>query len=810
MPYTNLPGSYVQLQDGNLSFFTRDNRQSILVLGTATKGLTAEPFLMDDLATVIREFGATSELVKAASEVKKGGAGNIFLYRLPGTAPALTCVGAEHNDAQYKNGITIRTVQASPEAADKYSVAYRHAKCTGTAGSAATGYSVTGDLIVINTETNEVVWQGSALEGATIDAGEVDVDFDLGDVDAGVGSGVETLKLTFGGTVTAGTVKVYISGVEISVTTTSGMTGPQAAAAFKSAFDTAKGSAGTLTLPFTCAHATPASDAFVTITADGDTNASGELVYGPAHPWKGYTARPFVSKAAVLGSTGLTVTAGDLASGARGLDIGLYPQNEDLPFASVGGAVAVPLSKVIAGQAAVTSYGISGATYYWGGYTALIPLQDSGEVIKTACTYSAGATGADISAMKRFEKLHTAFEDLDLAPFDIVYPCGIALNTKNAKDTAVTFTDNVYPTPKTSLDALGYCEIRNNGDYTYSYFWSDDGTTLSIASPGPISGYSAESFSFKEVNFGYLLASYCYENSSDYRSLLGVIGTTLPASITARGVREYFGYAPTYTLNKEDNSFYIATSGDNGTGLLGFRFVGGEDDFNDGLKHGGFFLTEDRTIDYSASNLVLDDNGKKIDLGKYLLVSAIFGRVNDDINPRRSPYLTNAAGIIAGMLPQQSPSDSLINMTIPGMLIDYRLETKTVDVASGLGLVVAKNENGVAVIADSPTFASPTSDYTRLTTVRIVAKIAEELRGAARPYIGKGLTAPKRAALESAIGEVLKANMAGEPIQTITGATFKIEQSAADRVLGKMKVKLTIVPVFELRQITFSVNLSAQ
>lgn len=809
MPYTNLPGSYVQLQDGNLSFFTRDNRQSILVLGTATKGLTAEPFLMDDLATVIREFGATSELVKAASEVKKGGAGNIFLYRLPGTAPVLTKVGAEHGDASTKNGITISTVQASPEAADKYSVAYRHAKCTGTAGSAATGYSVTGELIVINTGTNEVVWQGSALEGATIDAGEVDVDFDLGDVDAGIGSSVETLKLTFGGTTTLGTATVYISGIAIPVAVTASMSAAAAAAAFKSAFDTAKSSAGTLTLPFTCTHATPLSDAFVTITANGTTNADGELVYGPGHAWKGYTARPFVSKA-VAGDTSLTVTAGDLVSGARGLDIGLYPQNEDLPFAGVGGVVAVPLSKVIAGQAAVTSYGISGAAYAWLGYTALIPLQDAEEVIKTACTFSAGSTGADISAMKRFEKLHTAFEDLDLAPFDIVYPCGIALNTKNAKDDAVTFTANTYPTPRTSLDALGYCDIRNNGDYTYSYFWSDNSTALKIASPGPIAGYSAESFSFKEVNFGYLLASYCHENSSDYRSLLGVIGTTLPSSITARGVREYFGFAPSYTLNNEDNSYYIATSADNGAGLLGFRFVGGEDDFNDGLKHGGFFLTEDGTIDYSASNLVLDDNGKKVDLGKYLLVSAIFGRVNDDINPRRAPYLTNAAGIIAGMLPQQSPSDSLINMTIPGMLIDYRLETKTVDVACGLGLVVAKNENGVAIVADSPTFASPTSDYTRLTTVRIVSKIANELRGAARPYIGKGLTAPKRAALESAIGEVLKANMAGEPIQTITGATFKIEQSAADRVLGKMRVKLTIVPVFELRQITFSVNLSAQ
>lgn len=94
--------------------------------------------------------------------------------------------------------------------------------------------------------------------------------------------------------------------------------------------------------------------------------------------------------------------------------------------------------------------------------------------------------------------------------------------------------------------------------------------------------------------------------------------------------------------------------------------------------------------------------------------------------------------------------------------------------------------------------------------MRIVAKIAQELRNAARPYVGKGLSAPKRAALESAIGEVLKLNLGQEGEQVITSGTFKIEQSAADRVLGKMKVKVTLTPVFELRQITFSVNLSAQ
>lgn len=60
--YVNLPGSYVQLQDGNLGISAVDNTQSVLVLGTATKGLTSEPYLMSDLGSVVKEFGADSEI----------------------------------------------------------------------------------------------------------------------------------------------------------------------------------------------------------------------------------------------------------------------------------------------------------------------------------------------------------------------------------------------------------------------------------------------------------------------------------------------------------------------------------------------------------------------------------------------------------------------------------------------------------------------------------------------------------------------------------------------------------------------------
>lgn len=815
--YINLPGSYVQLQDGNLTSFTRDTTPSVLVLGTASKGLTSEPFLATDLLAVVNEFGATSEVTRAVSEARKGGATNIVVYRLPGIAPYVSAIGADISEGA-KLGFKVTPLQASPEAAAKYAVAYRHAKNIGDAGDAADGIEVLGELIVVNLDTNEVVWKGSAAAGAITDLGEVDVQFELDDIASSTGSDAETLNIVATGSVgfefTELNYSFAISGIVATGTYTVGQPYDTAGDVGTALAAALNANAQFQKLPFSAV----ATGSGVKIVADGDTNADGDLVYGATHPWAGYLARPFFTATPTVtgatGDTGSVILSFDTPVAYGGAaDVGLYPADDARPFAPAVGGVFVPLDKILDGGAAY-SFGINRQAFAYVGLTAAaVSLADS-----TDAAFYAGDAQESVSLMKRYEKLHTAFEDLDLAAFDYIYPCGVALDSKNVTDAdvlaetvTVTYTADTYPTPKSASDYLGYCHIKNNGDYTYTYLWSDTGSALKIASDGPIAAHADETFNFKEVNFAYLLANYCYENSSDYKFVHGVIGTRVPDGVNPRAIRMYYGSAPSYTLNQEDGSYFVASAEADGTGLLGHRFVGGRSDFNGGLKHGGFFATVDNSLDYETQgNLLTDENGKKIDLGKYISVVSAFGRLIDDVNIRRPTYLANAAAVVAGMLPRTPIADSLINRQIPGLAIDYRLESKMVDVACGLGLVLAKNEGGAPLLADSPTFASPTSDYTRLTSMRIVAKIAQELRAAARPYIGKGMSAPKRAALESAIGEVFKYNMNGETQQTITSGMFKIEQSASDRVLGKMKVKVTLTPVFELRQITFSVNLSAQ
>lgn len=835
--YVNLPGSYVQLQDGNFATSPINTDQSVLIIGTATKGLTSEPYRMGDLGSLVREFGSDSELTRVASEVKKGGAANIFVYRLPGVAPSLAKVGADGTPASgtAPEGFTIKTAQESPEAAEKYAIAYRHATNVKTSGTVAAATELAGELIVVNIETEQVVWQGNAITGASVDNGEVDVQFDLGDISATV-TGPESVTLSgfgnlAGGNPTGGadpgtgTTKVTVPFSGVDVTFDAAVSGVTEAAAFVTAFDKTA-LAGVFT-------ATADGSGGVVITANKTVNADGELVYGsytytPAggtattvtHPWAGYTARPFVSGTTYkvltpnTGTASTVVVAVAAASGAhnlsRAFDIGLYPQVGTAPFATAGGAVLVRLDKVAAG---VTSASTSIFTYN----PSIVSFAHISAAAKatanglgtTRIAFTAGSTGASISAMKRYEKLHTAYENLDLAAFDYIVPANAIVDAKNVADGhSLSISAGAYPAPAGANDTLGYLAVYENGDYTYTYYWSVTGTGLPVISSDGVLPTSG-SFSYAAVNFAHLTALYCYENSTDYRSCMAVIGASLPTSFSSRGIREYFGKAPTYSLNRETGDYYVAQETDNGAGLLGHKLIGGNTGFNDGVKHGGLFLTKDKTMSYVGTNLEYDANGKKVDLGKYLVVVGIFGTTPDDLNLRRAPYMVNAAPMIAGMLPQILPIDSLINMAVPGLTIPYRLETKLVDVGIGLGLVLAKSESGQPSIADSPTFASPGSDYTRLTTVRIVSKLSEELRAAAKPFLGKGLSGPKRNALEGAIGEVLKLNL-GETVgvQTITSGRFKVSQSAADRVLGRIRVDLTVTPVFELRQITFSVNLS--
>lgn len=87
--YDNLASINLELLDGNLAANPPLTGPIALVIATALSGTSNVPFLMDDVNKAAAIFGANSALIKAANELKLGGAKNVALYRIGGVSASL-------------------------------------------------------------------------------------------------------------------------------------------------------------------------------------------------------------------------------------------------------------------------------------------------------------------------------------------------------------------------------------------------------------------------------------------------------------------------------------------------------------------------------------------------------------------------------------------------------------------------------------------------------------------------------------------------------------------------------------------------
>lgn len=801
MAYVNLPGTFPKLIDGNLSFSNTNSDPVVLVIGTAETGFTSELYQVSNVRTALSEFGASSEIAKGIIEARDGGATNIVALRLPGEAPVLARVGSERSGVSAA-GFTITPRLASDEAGAKYGVAFRHTKMTGTALQAANARERVDELMVVDNDTQELVYHYTLADGVIVDLGLVDVTVSA--TDAGLSTGIEAITVAFANNATAtGTITCQVSGVDVEVAVTSGDTPTEIGDAFVTAFDLTS-----LSTSFTASN----SSGTVTITANGDTDSSGDLVYGSAHPWAGYTARPAWTAATVIVSvTGTTVTESLGSNHGRAMDVGLFPVDSDMVFSADLGGIFVPLEDVFAG-ATYTDTDID--TYVWPGLTTLTTA--GGGTVHSSAGFTAGDNGATLSYMKRYEKLNDIFGVLDLKNFDLVVPQGVKLDVPSLADMdsddvtdlgLASVTD--YPSSGSATNILGKVAIVDNGDYTNTYYWDVDNDGVAEICSDPNLTASDYTGSFYEVNFAHQLAKFCYQASEDYQFCHGVIGTGLPSSLAAKSVLQYFGRVPTYTFDKGLNADIIRTSGDNGTGLLGHKLVGGNSNYNSGLKNGGLYVTTDGYMrsSYGDAILVKDVNGRPVDLGKYISVVAAFGHLRNEYNDRVGGYLTNIANSYAGLISRLPSNVSTTAQSMRNVAMRYSMLARVADDAAGAKLVVLIDNDGVKV-ADGPTFASHASDYKRLTTMRIVGKIVEEIRIAMSSFYGRGQSTNLLLAQNTAIEQVITKNIKDD--KTLTGGTYTFPPvTKAERVLGKRTLNLRLSPVFELRQVNLNIALDA-
>lgn len=111
--YPNLPGTVLDLKDGNLSIFPEDVTPRVLILGTAQQGPSAlQRVTRPQLAEA--EFGTQGTLIRGMYEARQGQATNIYLMRIGAKPAKLTGIG----DSTGAAGISIQTVERDAQAGD--------------------------------------------------------------------------------------------------------------------------------------------------------------------------------------------------------------------------------------------------------------------------------------------------------------------------------------------------------------------------------------------------------------------------------------------------------------------------------------------------------------------------------------------------------------------------------------------------------------------------------------------------------------------------------------------------------------------
>ena len=629
-------------------------------------------------------------------------------------------------------------------------------------------------------------------------------------------------------------------------------------------FTANKGTSTDSILRYSAEHKTTAAAQILQIA--GGTYQDDSAYLPISVSYEDYSARPYISGDVRLQNavTGASVsyaatTEFEVTYSVRARDIGHFPVDPENAGSSVGGGIFIPLEDVV--DAYVTQLQYDTDVFDPAGTPANYLPGD------LYCEFYEGETGENTSYMQLYEQIHQVLEFLQFTDFNIILPQGVLLDAPNVGDgvqrdagvqlagtldeteiealnpTAATLAvvgaldgDEVidglnvntgdslvynvssgnwehgdgraYPTPGSADDYLGFLAIEETSDYDYVYYWDTDGDGIAnISSSGTFSAAAqiAGGLLYREVNFAHQAALFCHNASSDYQMCHAIIPVSLPRSLSPRTLAKYWGKLPTYTWDPGLKKDIIASSGDEGSGLLGHKLIGGNSTYRSGEKNGGIMLTTSGW--FNDGTEVKDSNDRVIDLGKYISICGIFGRTSNSFNNSTSGYLTNAANIYGGFITSLPPDVSPTNQRMPAIRMDYFLGADLADVLAGARIVTIFSKNGAPVIADAPTGALLTSDYTRLMTYRIVADIIEKCREVAEPFFGKGQTTLRRQALQAAIGGVMQDNLGTDkPLNT---ASFQISQTRAEKVAGEARLDLELGVVNELRKINASVSLTA-
>ena len=356
-----------------------------------------------------------------------------------------------------------------------------------------------------------------------------------------------------------------------------------------------------------------------------------------------------------------------------------------------------------------------------------------------------------------------------------------------------------------------------------------------------------------DLNFTKQLGNFCYQQTKESNAAFGVIGVTpigkvakqlmwqenSATSVTAfSGAEGAFFDTPSLALVDEYVNYLTESAGDTGifngtsssatgtyTAVAGAMYAKW-----DAYLHGSVQNVSDKTAphatylaDFQAADidnaLAVDSDGNKVDLGSYVSVVAGVSRAfgseatkfanlkgADSLTYINSNGSAGFAGLVASTAPYIGVTNAPVNSIAPlratsstqaKKLLQHRLVSM---VGNPAGYVVTSGITGAFNAG-----IGARSDYVRITTIRTTQAMAEVVRDAGEAFIGKPISGPFLAALESSIDtDLQKALRRG----AINGYDFSVVATPDQKVLGEVTIDLSMIPAFEMVTINTTVSLS--
>jgi hypothetical protein len=450
-----------------------------------------------------------------------------------------------------------------------------------------------------------------------------------------------------------------------------------------------------------------------------------------------------------------------------------------------------------------------------------VPADADNKVVVVTYTYDGsvslnlrdGSDGINLSNMELYEALEKAYTDVEAEEFKQYLPQGALLDAPNVADGHIAILSSDlsipvgqrYPIADSKGDVLGKL-FKEEFEGEMFYFWDVNGDGVaeiypsvgSASSTTSIAGETLAVGDFKEVNFAYQLANACFVASANEYNVNGVIGTSLPASMSTKDISIWIGKEP--VLDEEGEIVQ------NGTGLLGNKHMVGRLNYKP-----GFFGTDIGNLPGAGaqfSGSVLKDRGQKpVDIGRYISVYCYPQTFVNPVDETGFGYISNGAsyygGVIASLLPQSAPT----NKVAQGADSLVKLPKIKLDSLAKYHYVGLKQKNRVFRISDAPTAARPGSDFRRLSTVRVLDKIIDIVREVGQPYIGEANSTQARLSLETNLRSRLLIEQKNNVMQRFE---VRVSATTKQRIEGDCDVELIIVPPFEMKKIRVYTSLAKE